>query len=116
MAPYRCYLLDMDRIAAMQVVECENDADAVLEAERSSRYLPAPRQKSGTAIARYQSSAGKVRQPKEPKGRPPAPLMRPAKDALQARMGARSRHRAAWMPCELTKLGQWNARSIGPRW
>ena len=34
MAPYRCYLLDMDRIAAMQVVECENDADAVLEADK----------------------------------------------------------------------------------
>jgi hypothetical protein len=31
---YRCYLLDMDRIAAMQVVEADDDAAAVLEADK----------------------------------------------------------------------------------
>jgi hypothetical protein len=31
---YRCYLLDMERIAAMQVIEASDDAAAVLEADR----------------------------------------------------------------------------------
>jgi hypothetical protein len=31
---YRCYLLDKDRISAMQVVEAEGDAAAVLEVEK----------------------------------------------------------------------------------
>jgi hypothetical protein len=64
MAPYRCYLLDMDRIAAMQVVECENDADSVLEADKILALSPCTA--AGIAIVRNQSS-GKARQPKEPK-------------------------------------------------
>lgn len=31
---YRCYLLDMERIAAMHVIEASDDATAVLEADR----------------------------------------------------------------------------------
>ena len=31
---YRCYLLDQDRIAAQEIIECEDDAAALLEADR----------------------------------------------------------------------------------
>lgn len=31
---YRCYLLIRDRVSAMQVIEAEDDAGAVLEADR----------------------------------------------------------------------------------
>jgi hypothetical protein len=31
---YRCYLLDHDRIAAVQILECENDSAALIEAAR----------------------------------------------------------------------------------
>ena len=31
---YRCYLIEADRIAAINVIECESQADAVLEADR----------------------------------------------------------------------------------
>jgi hypothetical protein len=37
---YRCYLLDQDRIAAMQVIECEDDATALLEAGRILEKSP----------------------------------------------------------------------------
>ena len=37
---YRCYLLDLDRIAAMQVLECEDNAEALLEAERILEKSP----------------------------------------------------------------------------
>jgi hypothetical protein len=31
---YRCYLLDINRIAAEEMIECEDDAAALLEADR----------------------------------------------------------------------------------
>ena len=31
---YRCYLLNNERIPSMQVIECEDDAAAVIEADR----------------------------------------------------------------------------------
>jgi hypothetical protein len=37
---YRCYLLDTNRIAAVEIVECDDDAAAVLEADRGRDCPP----------------------------------------------------------------------------
>ena len=37
---YRCYLLDQNRMAAMQILECENDSAALIEAGRMLTASP----------------------------------------------------------------------------
>jgi len=37
---YRCYLLEQDRIAAMRVIECKDDATALIEANRILEKSP----------------------------------------------------------------------------
>ena len=60
---YRCYLLDIDRITAMHVIPADDDAGAVLEADRILATSPCTvaevwdRDREVSIITRKQSAA-----------------------------------------------------------
>jgi hypothetical protein len=64
MASYRCHLLDGESTAAIQVIECADDASAVLEADRllaASSYTAVEvwyRQHQVSILSRKATAAG----------------------------------------------------------
>jgi hypothetical protein len=64
---YRCYLLELDRIASVQFIECVNDATALLEADRILARSPFTcaeiwdRERQVSIISRKSSAASAIR-------------------------------------------------------